>query len=210
VRVGLDATDPKWYPMYTMSSCERWEESISALADGEEPDLAPALVQSHVADCPDCRRFADRLGYNPADTADPSFTAAVVRRNVELDRAEGTRLLRALIALCAVAIAAVALQPLVSGQLDGITSHDARHVGAFGIAFAAALGVVVWRPARARSIVPVTVVLAAAVILTAALDIALGAATVVGELIHLPELLSVLLVWLLATPAGRRPWPGRR
>lgn len=196
--------------MPSMTTCLRWEESISALADGEEPELARDLVHSHVVDCADCRRFAERLGYDPTPAADGAFAAEVVHRNADLDRAEGTRLLRVLVALCALAIAAFALQPLVSGQLDGIADHDARHVGAFGIAFAAALGVAAWRPARARSMVPVTVVLAAAITLTAILDIALGQATITGEAIHLPELLSVPLVWLLATPPDRRPWPRGR
>lgn len=190
--------------------CARWEESVSALADGEEPDLPADLVRSHIADCPDCRRFAAGLGFDPSATAERDFAAAVVEDNARLDRAEGTRLLRVLVALCSATIAALAVQPLISGELDGIASHDARHAGAFGIAFAVALAVAAWRPARARSILPVALVLALAIALTAVLDIVLGEATIVGELIHLPELLSVPLVWLLATPADRRPWPRER
>ena len=82
--------------------------------------------------------------------------------------------------------------------------HEARHLGAFSVAYAVALLLVVVRPARARAILPVTMVLAAALLITAAIDVVEGHVPLVDEAAHLPELASVALVWLLARP---RPVP---
>jgi hypothetical protein len=54
------------------------------------------------------------------------------------------------------------------------------------------------RPARARTALPVSVVLAAAIGITALSDLIQGKIPLVGEALHVPELLSVILVWLLA------------
>ena len=90
--------------------------------------------------------------------------------------------------------------------------HESRHVGAFSIAYAAALLLVVIRPARARAIFPVTLVLAGALFITAMVDVVEGHVPLVDETAHLPELLSVPLVWLLARPLPdprRAPTAGR-
>ena len=77
-----------------------------------------------------------------------------------------------------------------------------------------ALMVVVVRPARARSILPVAMVLAGAQILGAIVDLATGRIPLVGEARHLPQIISVFLIWLLAVPTERRrrtkPAPGER
>ena len=61
--------------------------------------------------------------------------------------------------------------------------------------------VVVVRPARARAMLPVAAVLAGALAITALVDLARGEVPLMGETSHLPELISVLLLWLLAVPA---------
>ena len=75
-----------------------------------------------------------------------------------------------------------------------------------------ALLLVVIRPARARAIFPVTLVLAGALLITAVLDVVEGHVPLVDETAHLPELLSVPLVWLLARPLPdpRRADDGRQ
>jgi hypothetical protein len=60
------------------------------------------------------------------------------------------------------------------------------------------------RPARARSILPVAAILTGALVITAIVDIVEGRVPLAGETLHLPEVISVVLVWLLAVPAGRR------
>ena len=61
------------------------------------------------------------------------------------------------------------------------------------------------RPARARTVLPVAAVLAGALFVTAVVDLATGTVPFINETLHIPELLSVLLVWLLAVPSPRRP-----
>ena len=82
--------------------------------------------------------------------------------------------------------------------------RDSRHLGAFTAAYGVGLLVVAIRPARARTMLPVAAVLAGALLITAVVDMLNGHVPLVGEVQHLPELLSVVLVWLLALPAPRR------
>jgi hypothetical protein len=72
------------------------------------------------------------------------------------------------------------------------------------VAYGVALLVVVARPARARSILPVALVLAGAQVLGAIVDLATGRAPLNGEAGHLPQVISVLLIWFLAAPSPRR------
>lgn len=59
-------------------------------------------------------------------------------------------------------------------------------------------------PPTPRAMLPVAAVLAGALAITAIIDMANGTVPLLGETIHLPELLSVLLIWLLAVPGPRR------
>ena len=56
---------------------------------------------------------------------------------------------------------------------------------------------------------PVSCVLAAALVITAVIDLANGNVPFLGEAQHLPEVISVGLVWALATPSRRRNDPTR-
>ena len=51
---------------------------------------------------------------------------------------------------------------------------------------------------------PVAAVLAGALVITAVVDLVEGRVPLVGEAQHLPEVLSVVLIWLLAVPSPRR------
>ena len=63
----------------------------------------------------------------------------------------------------------------------------------------------VLRPARARTVLPVAVVLAVALAATATVDVVRGDVPLVSEATHIAELLSVLFLWLLAR---RQAQPG--
>ena len=106
--------------------------------------------------------------------------------------------------MVAVQVVAFSLPALVLGEEQDTATHAARHLGAFGVAYGVALMVVVVRPARARSILPVALVLAGAQVLGAIVDLASGRIPVVGEARHLPQIISVFLIWLLAVPSPRR------
>jgi hypothetical protein len=100
--------------------------------------------------------------------------------------------------LVAVVILVVSV-PALFGE-EGASVHESRHVGAFSVAYGVALLLVVLRPARARAILPVTMVLAGALFITAVIDVIEGHVPLIDEIAHLPELVSVGLVWLLARP----------
>jgi hypothetical protein len=101
-------------------------------------------------------------------------------------------------------VIAFALPALVLGEEQQTPTHAARHLGAFGVSYGVALLVVVVRPARARSILPVALVLAGGQVIAAIVDLASGRIPLVGEARHLPQIISVFLIWLLAVPSTRR------
>jgi predicted anti-sigma-YlaC factor YlaD len=191
-------------------SCEAWLEAISARADGEDPGVDDRLLDAHLARCADCRAFersirgSRRRALLGEATPMPDLSRRVSRLNAMADRASRWGVVRALLAVVALEVIAFAVPALVLGEGEA-NAHDARHLGAFSVAYGVSLLVVVVRPARARAMFPVAAFLACALSITAVIDLLNGTAPWNGEISHLPEILSVLLVWLMAVPA-----PGRR
>jgi len=184
-----------------MTDCAQVQEAISALADGEDPGLDPSLVEAHIATCPSCRSQREfihglrRSKLREAETQD-DLAPAVVRSARMLDGVWTWTFPRGVLAICAVVIALTSFGDLLGGsEIDG---HDARHLGAFSLAYVIALGVVVVRPARARTVLPISVVVTAALLITAVIDVADGAVSLSRELSHTPEIISLIAVWALA------------
>lgn len=193
-----------------MSGCERWREAISAAADGEDPGVDERLLAAHLGRCADCRAFAaqvdaDRARWRlrPAEPM-PDLAPRVTKWAAVLDRAGRWSVVRALLAVVAIEIVAFSLPALVLGDEQQTSAHAARHLGAFTAAYGVGLLVVVVRPARARAMLPVAAVLAGALVITAIVDLVDGEVPLLGETQHLPEVLSVVLIWLLAVPSRRR------
>lgn len=190
--------------------CSRWREAISAMADGEPAGLDEKLVAAHLARCPRCQAFKQAIDTTtvapPSEAAPvPDLSASISKLNAAADRAAHWSVLRIVLAIVAVQVIAFALPALLLGEGEQKTAtHAARHLGAFGVAYGVALLVVVVRPARARSILPVALVLAGAQVLGAIVDLASGRIPLIGEARHLPQIISVFLIWLLAVPSGRR------
>ena len=133
----------------------------------------------------------------------------VARATARADRARHAPLVRGALLAVALVIIGLSVPPLLGDGATGSASHDARHVGAFAIAYAVGLVVVAIRPARARTMLPVAGVLTLALAITAVFDVSAGTIPLLREVVHVPELLSVALVWVLATP-GRVPDPADR
>ena len=177
-------------------ACDRWIDAISAIADGEDPGIDRQLVDAHVARCASCRAFRAELA------AMPDVSRRVTAANAAADRASRPRLLRFMLGLVSIQIAAVSLPTLILGD-DSDVPHRARDLAAFGVAYAAGLLVVAVRPARARTMLPVAQVLSAAIVVSALIDFVDGSTSIRTEVAHLPELVGALLLWLyLATSAG--------
>lgn len=194
-------------------ACAPWLAAISADVDGEDPGVDPRLLAAHLDSCAACRRYRDELaglrrsaGMAPAQPM-PDLSGRVSKLNAVADRAGRSWVVRALLALVAVEIIVVSLPALLGEGHEHGSIHEARHLGAFSVAYAVALLLVVVRPARARAILPVTIVLAAALLITAAIDVSEGHVPLVNEAAHIPELVSVALVWVLSRPARDRGGP---
>jgi predicted anti-sigma-YlaC factor YlaD len=189
--------------------CERWTEAISALADGEPAGIDERLVAAHVARCPACRAFENDVGRlrRPRPVAappPPDLPRRISRLAAAADRAATWSTVRVLLAVVAVEIVVVSV-PALLGDERQTSTHAARHLGAFAVAYGVGLLVVVARPARARAMLPVAAVLAGALLITSIVDLAQGRVPLVDEAFHVPELVSVVLVWLIAAKARRAP-----
>jgi predicted anti-sigma-YlaC factor YlaD len=195
---------------YGHMSCERWREAISATIDGEDPGLDVRLVDAHVARCPSCRTFraasdeARRATRLHAAQPMPDLSRSVTRLTAIADRAARWSTVRVLLAVVAVEIVAFSVPMLILGDDAGSSTHTSRHLGAFTAAYGVGLLVVVVRPARARTMLPVAAVLAGALVITSIIDLVEGRIPLTGEAQHLPELISVVLIWLLTVPTPRR------
>jgi predicted anti-sigma-YlaC factor YlaD len=192
-------------------TCERWREAISARADGEELAVDGRMLEAHLHRCPRCRSFAATapMAVAGAPTAAPpdELPRRIARLTAAADRAATWSMVRALLAVVAVEIIVVAVPPLL-GDEQATSPHAARHLGAFAVAYGVGLLVVVARPARARTMLPVAIVVAAALVIGSIVDLAQRRIPLFDEAAHLPEVVSVVLVWLLAVPA-RHPGDGR-
>jgi predicted anti-sigma-YlaC factor YlaD len=189
--------------------CDRWQEALSARADGEDPGVDERLLDAHLVRCTACTSFAAAIdGSRRRSTVReaeplPDLSGRVVKANAILDRAGTWSIVRALLVVVAAEIIVLSAPALVLGEGDS-DAHGARHLGAFSVAYAVALIVAAVRPARARTVLPVAAVLAGALAVTAVGDIVASTIPLVNEATHIPELISVVLVWLLASPSRRR------
>lgn len=197
-------------------ACSTWTTAISARVDGEDPGVDEKLLDRHLRHCIPCQTLLaslERLRRETLVAEAPTMrdlSQQVTRRNVLADRASRWGVVRALLTVVALEVVVFSLPALVLGDDPSATAHAARHLGAFSFAYGVALLVVVARPARARAMLPVTMVLAGALLVTAVVDVFEGRVPLLGETLHLPEMLSVLLVWLLARPVPARATADRR
>jgi predicted anti-sigma-YlaC factor YlaD len=192
-------------------SCEAIRDALSAIVDGEDPGIDQRIIDTHLERCANCRDFrsvaehARRLSAVTVAPDMPDLSGRVTRLVALADRASTWSAVRVVLAVVAIQIIVFSVPSLVARDETGAIAHDSRHLGAFTVAYAVALLVVVARPARARTVLPVAMVLAGALLITAVIDLANGNVPLLSETLHLPELLSVGLVWALATPTRRGP-----
>jgi len=197
-------------------SCDPWLEAISARADGEASLIDARLVDAHLAGCASCRSFAASVHAlrraAAVDLAEPQHDLAhgVVKAVRLADRGSVWWALRLGLGIVAVQVLVLSAPALFLGHAAGSGAHAARHQGSFATAYAIGLLVVAFRPAKARGIVLLAAALAGCLAITAIIDIAEGRTPMIAELHHLPELVGLLLVWLLARPAALPALDGRR
>ncbi len=210
---------------YRHMRCQPCREALSARLDGEAPGVADHLVDDHLASCAGCRDFARRSAavrrrtvVRPAEVV-PDLTGPILAVASATSRPANSRPTTSRPAaartgaepvphwsrwaLLAVALTQVVLATLtlLHGRDPDAPLHLARELGAWDLAFAAALLWVVVRPARAGGLVPFAAALALAMVGTAVFDVAAGRADVATESQHLLELVGLALLVVIA----RRP-----
>ena len=187
--------------------CGDAHDLISAAADGELTAELVAALDAHLLDCEGCRRYVGRVA---------GLSQQIERRRVitnpavigaVLDRAQTARLgrgrwVRPALVWCAVMIAFESFRPLFVGEIDGVHTHVARHLGASALAFAIGLAYAAWKPAKAAGLVPVAAVLLATSIGGAVIDTATGMQAPLAESVHLLDLVGFVLLWMVAGSPG--------
>ena len=176
--------------------CSAYMEAMSAMADGERPKIEPRIVDAHVSVCQTCQSYRRAL-----DTSSPGMLLAQrhgSRLALAAERAASWPTTRVLLAIVAVQLVVLSSRDLLwpSTDFDGL--HDVRHLAAFTLAYGMLLIAVVMRPTRAAAALPAATVLAGALAITAVVDLAAGRIPLAGEVLHIPEVLSVVLIRILA------------
>lgn len=190
--------------------CERYHDAISARNDGETPGVPDDELDAHLSTCADCRSYDMssmdlRRSLSVYDVADvPDVSREVVRRSAAADRRASVRVVRWLLSVVAVLLIVLSVPEFLSNDPDG---HGLSHLGAFRLAYAIGLLTVVIRPARARTLLHVAVVLVIALAATATVDVVRGRVPLLHETVHLLGLSSALLLWMLARHRPSDPGP---
>jgi predicted anti-sigma-YlaC factor YlaD len=192
-------------------NCNDWNAAITALATGSTTRFETGEIRAHADRCPICREHRDALLLGSAPPPRSSDLATeVVKAARRFDRAAVAPLLRAALVVTGLVMLTVHLPELFRGGGHDVAEHVARHAAVCPVAFAIALGAVALRPTRARGLLPVTAALAAALLVTAAIDISRGITPIMAETDHLTEIVGAVLVWLTARSVSHptpRPRP---
>jgi predicted anti-sigma-YlaC factor YlaD len=183
--------------------CDRIREAASARLDGEPLGMSAAVLDDHLASCPDCAgwvedatRLTRQVRLSAVDVPD---LAEAITADVVLPT---RRVLRAALAVVALVQLAIAIPDLAAAE------HLAHEGAAWDIAVAVAFAAAAWAPRRAAGLVPL---LATFVLLLAGLslyDLADGAAATGRELTHLAALVGLVL--LVVLDRAERAQPPRR
>ncbi len=140
----------------------------------------------------------------------PEMTRRVVKAARLADRNSVWWVLRLGLGVVSVQVIVLSAPALFLGHSAGSDAHSARHLGSFAVAYAIGLLVVALRPAKARGMLPLAAALAGCLAITAIIDISDGHIPAVTEFHHIPEIIGLVLVWLMARPARLAGAPARR
>jgi predicted anti-sigma-YlaC factor YlaD len=202
-------------------SCSRIRHAVSARLDGEDPGVAPAVIEAHLDSCAACRSFADgaarmhrsaRLTPAP-DVPDltPGILAAIGSEAPVSTRGTDTTLaLRWVLALLALVQIGVAVPALILGSDAGVPVHTARHLGSFDVAVAVGFLFAAWRPSRIPGLLPVVAALVACLFGSSVLDVLSGNTAALGEAHHGIDFVGLAVLWLLSRDVGMPVLRARR
>ena len=90
--------------------CSVWRDALSAMADGEQPEIDERLVAAHVGRCADCRLYKERIEASPRihrvtePAGMPDLSKTIAKLNAAADRAGHWSILRVVLAVVAVQV----------------------------------------------------------------------------------------------------------
>jgi len=202
-------------------TCDEVRVALSARIDGEDPGMAAAALDAHLAGCSGCTAWQARAEEVTRAVREPAVrvpdltarvlaaiaadpAAAAAGRPAPVGWQPPRSVLRAGLALTALAQVLLALPVLLSvGE-----QHASREMACFEVALAVGMALAAWRPERARVFVPVAAVLAAGLALTSVFDLVNSYVVAWHEAGHLAAVVQAVLLWALAR--GTDPPPAAR
>ena len=192
-------------------NCGLIRELISARLDGETSNVENELLDNHIAQCAHCATVFQQLSvqhrqlrvYGAERVPDLAVGVLAKAHPPKLGRRGWIRQVLAVLGLTELTLS---LPALLLGNDANAPVHVARHVGSLSVALGFALVYAAWKPTRAYGMLPFIGALAACMVVSSALDIALDNAGLLNEATHLVEFGGMYLVWLLAgSPRPRIP-----
>lgn len=187
--------------------CESAQEVLSADLDGQAGAFEVRAAKLHRDSCGACTAWFDdvsllqrRVRVRAAESV-PDLSGVILERShpPRPGRGEWVRYSLVIVALTQLVIA---LPDLIARTEPGTTAHESRHIGAMAVALSLGLLYTAKVPTRAYGILPITAALAATMLGSAIFDVARGSTPLIGESIHIFELIGFVLVWLLAGRPG--------
>lgn len=210
--------------------CTTTTEILSAALDGEAAEAERLAAEEHLEGCPDCLRWYEAVAnitrsvrIMPVEPGpDVTDSALAAWRPRLLDRLRGHEgrwvrtVLRVLLAVVASTQFAMAVAQVagagVNVQADpaagGPMPHVAHETGAWNAAIAVALGWIAFRARHAGAHLPVLLAFTGTLTALSALDLFAGHVGMARVLSHLPVLLGLVLVAVLAVLRDEEDSPG--
>ena len=198
--------------------CQHAREALSALIDGEDPGATVDDIAIHLAGCGACATWQQELQARPSvasmaaapgEHVLPAVLSALSRERAAVEEERERRALapwRIGLVVVALVQPLLVLPSLVSAQWLG-HAHDAREIASWHLALAVGFVFAAHRPARAWGMLPVVTALVAALMVTAAIDMASGDVALASELAHAVDVAGLACLWALSsrmqTPAIR-------
>jgi predicted anti-sigma-YlaC factor YlaD len=200
-------------------NCDVAREAISALLDGERPDVDLATLDEHLGGCPTCQKWQEQAheltrrarlqSARPAPIPTERILAvAGVRHLDRWRRPDSAAAVRFGLVVVAGVQLAVCVPVLLFGHDRSAPLHVAHEMGSFEVAIAVGLLVAAYRPTRAAGMVSLVGAAATLLVVTAALDLAANRTDLSDEAPHLIVVVGWLLLWRLAAvtpPSWERP-----
>lgn len=203
--------------------CTQCKEALSARLDGEESEAERAAVDTHLASCTACHRFADdaarvtRLARTTVATAEPDIVVAVLAAAPRSHRSQLITALRVLLGLVGLAQAEMALVGILGAHTHALATqgvvlqgaslaHFAHESAAWNLSLGVGFLWVAWRSSRTSGMVPTLATFVAVLTVLVVMDAMAGGVDVARLLAH--GLVVLGLVLMIALDRLPRPTGG--